>query len=96
MEISIVNPDQIAAEGEFVDWVDVDMLSALIYRQVNPIYLSAEYEDPYQQPWIEHAKLDISLIIASVTTGYAHERAIAVAKEMQEVLKPDLAAQGSA
>lgn len=79
--------DQIAAEGEFVDWVDVDMLSALIYRQVNPIYLAAGHQDPNTQPWIKHAKLDISLIIASVTTGYAHERAIAVAQEMQEALK---------
>ena len=79
--------DQIAEEGEFVDWVDLDMLSALIYRQVNPIYLSANFGDQTNQPWIKHAKLDISLIIASVTTGYSHTQAVSVAKEMQASLK---------
>lgn len=79
--------DQIAAEGEFVDWVDVDMLSALIYRQVNPIFLSASINDPNARPWIKHAKLDISLIIASVTTGYSHDKALAVAQEMQDSIK---------
>ena len=63
------------------------MLSALIYRQVNPIFLSASINDPNARPWIKHAKLDISLIIASVTTGYSHDKAVAVAKEMQDSLK---------
>ena len=32
--------DQIAAEGEFLDRVDVGVLTAIIYRQVNPLYLT--------------------------------------------------------
>jgi len=80
--------DQIAEEGEFVDWIDIETLTSLIYRQVNPIYLSASRNsDRKEQPWIKHAKLDISLIIASVTTGYTHDKAIQVAQEMQGSLK---------
>ena len=79
--------DQIAQEGEFVDWVDIEMISALIYRQVNPIYLAANRANSPEQSWIKHAKLDISLIIASVSTGYTHDKAIDVAQAMQASLK---------
>ena len=78
--------EQIANEGEFVRWVDVSTLAMLVYRQVNPIYRSShEYLD--RKPWLIYAKLDISLILAAVTTGYSHDKAIQVAQEMQQALK---------
>jgi AcrR family transcriptional regulator len=79
--------DQIAREGELVKWVDVEILHGLIYRQINPIYLSAARNNLQGQPWVLHAKLDISLIIASVSSGYTHDKAIQVAQEMQASLK---------
>ncbi len=79
--------DQIHGEGDFQDWVDIGLISGLIDRQVNPIY---------QAPWIAHVSLDvtnqvtkhdIALILAAVTTGYTHERAIETAKAMQDQLR---------
>tara|TARA_A100001037_G_C15144187_1_gene635432 strand:- start:2583 stop:3206 length:624 start_codon:yes stop_codon:yes gene_type:complete len=74
--------DQIASEGEFVDWVDVDMLNALVYRQINPILMRATERIPFRT----FAKIDISLILASVTIGYTHDKALEVAKATQQEL----------
>ncbi|NIP14460.1 MAG: TetR family transcriptional regulator [Pseudomonadales bacterium] len=79
--------DQIEAEGEIVDWVDVDILAAVVYRQVNPIYLAPWYEET---PWAtvaRIAKLDISLILAAVTSGYTRKAANASIRELQKQLK---------
>ena len=74
--------DQIASEGEFVDWVDVEMLNALVYRQINPILMRATERIPFRT----FAKIDISLILASVTIGYTHDKALEVAKATQQEL----------
>ncbi|MDH3642987.1 MAG: TetR/AcrR family transcriptional regulator [Gammaproteobacteria bacterium] len=79
--------NQIADEAEFVDWIDVDMLSAIIYRQVNPLYLSWWYKQASDIQTASFAKLDTSLILRSVTTGYTHERATETIREMQGLLK---------
>ena len=74
--------DQIASEGEFVDWVDVEMLNALVYRQINPILMRATERIPFRT----FAKIDISLMLASVTIGYTHDKALEVAKATQQEL----------
>tara|TARA_B100000029_G_scaffold214363_1_gene212295 strand:+ start:1170 stop:1793 length:624 start_codon:yes stop_codon:yes gene_type:complete len=74
--------DQIASEGEFVDWVDVEMLNALVYRQINPILMRATERIPFRT----FAKIDISLILASVTIGYTHDKALEVAMATQQEL----------
>lgn len=79
--------DQIEAEGDFVDWIDVDILAAVVYRQVNPIYLAPWYKET---PWTQVAriaKLDISLILAAVTSGYTRKTANASIRELQKQLK---------
>ena len=79
--------DQIHSEGDFLDWVDIGLISSLIDRQVNPIY---------QAPWLTHVSLDvtnhvtkhdIALMLAAVTTGYTHDRAIETGKAMQRELR---------
>jgi hypothetical protein len=75
------------AEGEFVDWIDVDILAAVVYRQVNPIYLAPWYKET---PWAtvaRIAKLDICLILAAVTTGYTLKKAKETIRDLQKQLK---------
>ena len=79
--------DQIADEGEFLDWVDVGLLTAIIYRQVNPLYLTWFFSKEAQPHRASVAKLDMSLILRSVTTGYTQERVTDTIVEMQENLK---------
>jgi len=78
---------QIAGESEFVDWIDVDLLTAIIYRQVNPLYLSWWYKKVSETETSGFAKLDISLILRSITTGYTHERTTEMIRKMQEMLE---------
>ena len=79
--------EQISAEGEFLDWVDVGLLTAIIYRQVNPLYLTWFFSTKAQPHRASVAKLDMSLILRSVTTGYTQERATETIFAMQENLK---------
>ena len=79
--------DQIADEGEFLEWVDVGLLTAIIYRQVNPLYLTWFFSKEAQPHRASVAKLDMSLILRSVTTGYTRERVTETIVEMQENLK---------
>ncbi len=79
--------DQIASEGDFLEWIDVGLMTAIIYRQVNPLYLSW-WQAKEAQPHIANvAKLDMSLILRSATTGYTHERATETIIAMQEKLE---------
>lgn len=79
--------DQIADEGDFLDWVDVGLLTAIIYRQVNPLYLTWFFSKEAQPHRASVAKLDMSLILRSVTTGYTQQRVTETIIEMQENLK---------
>ena len=79
--------DQIEAEGEFLDWVDVGLLTAIIYRQVNPLYLTWFFSKEAQPHLASVARLDMSLILRSVSTGYTHERVTETILEMQEKLQ---------
>ena len=79
--------DQIAAEGEFLAWVDVGLMTAIIYRQVNPLYLGWWFSKDAQPHIASVAKLDMSLILRSATTGYTHDRATRTIADMQTALK---------
>ena len=79
--------DQIAAEGEILGWVDVGLLTAIVYRQVNPLYLTWFVSRGAQPHRASVAKLDMSLILRSVTTGYTERRATETIIEMQERLE---------
>jgi AcrR family transcriptional regulator len=79
--------EQIDSESEFVDWVNVDLLSAIVYRQVNPILMSSWFLKTPSDITTMVVKLDLCLILASVTTGYTHKKVIATAKKLQKALK---------
>ena len=79
--------DQIAAEGEFLDWVDVGLMTAIIYRQVNPLYLRWWLAKPAKPHIANVAKLDMSLLLRSVTTGYTLDRTTKTILAMQKKLK---------
>ncbi len=79
--------EQIHSESEFVDWVDVDLLSAIVYRQVNPILTSSWFLKTPGDVTTTVVKLDLCLILASVTTGYTHRKVITMAKKLQKTLK---------
>ena len=79
--------EQIDSESEFVDWVDVDLLSAIVYRQVNPILMSSWYLKTPSDVTTMVVKLDLCLILASVTTGYTHKKVVSTAKKLQKALK---------
>ncbi len=59
--------DQIQAEGDFVDWLDIKLLNYLIYRQVTRLYFPWWYNEFSQSNTVNTAKLDISMALRSVT-----------------------------
>ena len=79
--------EQIAEEGEFENWVDVPVMTSLIYRQVNPIYQAAWITQVPVEATQRVAKHDIGLMIAAASSGYTRERAVATAREMQDLLR---------
>jgi len=78
---------QIADEGDFLDWVDVSVMTSLIYKQVNPIYQAAWYARVPLEVTRQVAKHDIALMIAASSRGYSHDKAIETAIDMQRLLK---------
>jgi AcrR family transcriptional regulator len=75
---------QIAEEGEFLDWVDVNLMNRVIYQQVMAVGQGRWYErETAKRPSFSLAKLDVSLVLRSVTTGYTHRRATEVIREIQ-------------
>jgi len=79
--------EQIADEGDFVDWADVDVLTTLVFRQVNPIYQSSWMARTPGRVASRVVKLDICLILAAVTKGYTHKQVVRMAKDLQQQLK---------
>ena len=71
--------DQIAAEGELVEWVDIDLVTALVYRDATGSYLSWFTGTVPLSVVGEVGTLSICLLMASMTTGYSHDRAVETA-----------------
>ena len=77
---------QIAAENEFLPWVDINVLVMLIQRQMNPIYQSSWMSGARGQVASNMAKLDICLTLAAVSSGYTHEQVVKRAQKLQSHL----------
>lgn len=71
--------EQIEAEGELVDWADVDLVSALVYRDATGSYLSWFNGAVPLSVVGEVGTLSVCLLMASMTTGYSHDRAVETA-----------------
>ena len=77
---------QIYEEDDFVDWIDVELMTALIYRQVNPLYVSWLNEHGARAT-LDVTRMDISLILGAVTTGYTHRTVMQMVRRLQPRLK---------
>ena len=76
---------QIEQEGGFLDWVNVGLIASVIYRQVNPIYFASWYAKVPKGAMVDVVKLDISLVLASVTRGYTKSRALESVRALQMI-----------
>ena len=75
---------QIADEGDFLDWVDVDLIDKVVYQQIIMVGQPRWYTaDVSKKPALDMAKLDVSLVLRSVTSGYTHARTTEAIKEIQ-------------
>lgn len=78
---------QIQEEGELVDWIDVKVLTHVVYRNSQPLYLQWYGEGSGIKPE-EYTKYNISLVLSSVTTGYTQQKAMETIKTLQPKLSP--------
>ena len=79
--------EQIAQEGELESWVNTRVLNALVFRQVNPIYFSSLNATTSKGIAYDLVRLNISLLLASVTNGYTRARVLETAEEIQAKLQ---------
>ena len=78
---------QIAQAGEFVDWIDVDLINTVIYQQVIALgqaRWTVRAKDA--RGWTDMTRLDVCLVLRSVTTGYTQRRATETIREIQASL----------
>ncbi len=76
---------QIDDEGDLVNWVDLGVWTHMVYRNVQPLYLNW-YGDASGIKPEEFTKYNISLALATVTTGYTHQEALKTVKSLQKNL----------
>lgn len=77
---------QIEAEGDFVDWVDVDVISRVVYRHVSPLYVSGHIGGPGEVKLEDFTKYDMSLMLSSITQGYTHRKVTKTVRALQKTL----------
>ena len=79
---------QIAEESEIEDWINLELLADIIYRQVAGMSHLKWYEkETSKNPTFSLVKLEVSLILRSVTTGYTQQRVTETIREIQDRLK---------
>lgn len=75
---------EIAAEKDFLAWVDAELMVSIIYQQMIAISQARWYEgDKPKRPTFNLAKLDVCLILRATTRGYTHEKVTAFAETAQ-------------
>lgn len=75
---------QIASEGDILPWVDVDLLNHVIYQLIMAVGKERWFErETGRRLTFNLAKLDVSLALRSLTTGYTHKRTTEVIQDMQ-------------
>lgn len=78
----------IAAEGEIVENINLDLLADIVYRQVTGMSHLRWYErETPHNPTFSLVRLEVALILRSVTRGYTHDRVTQVMREVQESLQ---------
>jgi len=78
---------QIEAEGDFLDWVDVDVISRVVYRHVSPLYVTGHIGAGKGEVRLEDfTKYDMSLMLSSITQGYTHRKVTRTVRALQKTL----------
>ena len=79
--------EQIESEDDFVDWVDVDIISQVVYRHVNPLYVGGHIDVGSGEVKLEVLiKHDLSLMLSSITQGYTQQKVIKTVRALQKTL----------
>lgn len=79
--------EQIESEDDFVDWVDVDIISQVVYRHVNPLYVGGHIDVGSGEVKLEVLiKHDLSLMLSSITKGYTQQKVIKTVRALQKTL----------
>lgn len=76
---------QIANEGDFTDMVDVDLITNVVYRHVSPIYVNW-YTDSSKLKTEDFTKLDLSMMLRSITQGYTYRKTTSMMKALEKKL----------
>jgi len=76
---------QIREEGEFLEWVDVSVMTHVIYRNVHPLY-PTWYGDTTGVLPEDFGKYNVSLTLAAATTGYTKQQAVKMINSLQDKL----------
>ena len=68
---------QIEAEGDFVDWIDIDIISQVVFRHIGPLYVGGYIDVGLVAATLEVLiQHDLSLMLSSLTQGYTLQRVI--------------------
>jgi AcrR family transcriptional regulator len=79
--------NQIEAEGDFVGWIDVDIISQVVYRHVDPLYAAGHADVISGEVKLEDlTKYDLSLMLSSITQGYTQQKVIKTVRALQKTL----------
>jgi AcrR family transcriptional regulator len=79
--------EQIESEDDFVDWVDVDIISQVVYRHVNPLYVGGHIGVGSGEVKLEVLiKHDLSLMLSSISKGYTQQKVIKTVRALQKTL----------
>lgn len=76
---------QIDDEGDFLNWVDVDVIAQVVYRHVMPLYVGW-YMDSARVKSEDVTKYDLCLMLSSVTKGYTHQKVTKTTRVLQKRL----------
>ena len=78
---------QIEAEGDFVDWIDVDLISQVVFRHIGPLYVGGQIDFGSGEAKLEVLiKHDLSLMLSSITQGYTQQKVIKTVRTLQKTL----------
>ena len=79
--------EQIESEDDFVDWVDVDIISQVVYRHVNPLYVGGQIDVGSGEVKLEVLiKHDLSLMLSSISKGYTQQKVMKTVRALQKTL----------
>ena len=76
---------QIHEEGDFHDWIDLEVIAQVVYRHVNPLYVNW-HVDRAKVKTEDFTKFDLSLMLMSVTKGYTLRSVTQMTKTLQKTL----------